>query len=197
MRLIVASEPESWCWAAERSPGALLCFNARPDSQHFDDGDLISPGMRWPRCMPADSLQRHLPPPSLPPPCLSHQPAPFLAEAHTSLCIGPDFDSYHGRPLLVSDGLNDSIYLIKYRSCRGMLRMGLGSGKGEWSVCVCVVRSGVFQWRNNVIISSQENNIITTQQCTSNQLEWKKQPKNLANLFCKCLRFNKSYITGE
>ena len=165
MGLIVASEPESWCGAAERSPGALLCFNARPDSQHFDDGDLISPGMRWPRCMPADSLQRHLPPlPPPPPPCLSHQPAPFIAEAHPSLRIGPDFDSYHGRPLLVSDGLNDSIYLIKYRSCGGMLRMGLGSDKGEWSVCVCVLRSGVFQWRKkcNYLLRRKQNNHSTT-----------------------------------
>lgn len=44
---------------------------------------------------------------------------PFFAEAHTSLHVGPNFDSNHWRPLLVSDGLNDSIYPIK---CRGQQR---------------------------------------------------------------------------
>lgn len=94
----------------------------------------------------ANPLPRE-PPPQ--PPCLGHQPAPFMAEAHTSLHIEPKFDCYHGRPLLVSDGLNDSIYLIKYRGGRGMLRMGLGSDREGWSVCVCGVEVVVFYSKKN------------------------------------------------
>lgn len=78
----------------------------------------------------------HITPP--PAPCLSHQTAPFITEAPVSLHIGPDFDSYHGGPLLVSDRLNDSIYPIKCEDGRSMLGMGLGFGRGEWSVYVCV-----------------------------------------------------------
>lgn len=143
MGLIVISEPESWCWEREGSPGALLCFSAWPDSQHFVDGDLIRPGMEWPQCMPADSLQCQLllkPPHE---PRYDHLPAwaisrsPFITEACTSLHIGPSFGCYRGRWLLVSDGLNDSIYLIKYSSGRGMLGMGLVSEKGGWRVYIC------------------------------------------------------------
>lgn len=75
----------------------------------------------------------HKPPP--PPPSLSRQPAPFIAEALMSFHIGLDFDSYHGRPLLVSDRLNDSIYLIKYRDGSGMLRMRSGFSRREWGMC--------------------------------------------------------------
>lgn len=138
MGLIVPSEPESWCWGGEGSPGALLCFSAWPDSQHFADGDLIRPGMEWPQCMPADSLQRQLllnPHPHPRDPRYDHLPAgavscsPFITEAWMSLHIGSTFGCYHGRRLLVSDGLNDSIYLIKYSSEGGMLGMGLVSEK--------------------------------------------------------------------
>lgn len=130
MGLIVTSEPESWCWGGEGSPGALLCFSAWPDSQHFADGDLIRPGMERPQCMPADSLQRQLllnPHPHR----YDHFPAwsvscsPFITEPCMSLHIGPTFGCYRCRRLLLSDGLNDSIYLIKYSSRGGMLGMGL------------------------------------------------------------------------
>lgn len=84
-------------------------------------------------------------PPPLPPPCSSLQPPPPLtAEARMSLHIGPGFGCYGGRRLLVSDGLNDSIYLIKYSSGRGMLRMGLVSDGGRGGVCASV---GHLAWK--------------------------------------------------
>lgn len=99
----------------------------------------------------------HKPPP--PPPSLSHQPAPFIAEALTSFHIRPDFDSYHGRPLLVSDRLNDSIYLIKYRDGRGMLRMRSGFGRGEWSMGVFGVGGLFFSFLDlaDILSSSMYN----------------------------------------
>lgn len=63
---------------------------------------------------------------------------PFITEAWTSLHVEPSLGCYCGRRLLVSDGLNDSIYLIKYSSGRGMLGMGLVSEKKRgWRVCIC------------------------------------------------------------
>lgn len=75
-------------------------------------------------------------PPTPPPPHTHTTPlepsgGPFIKEAHASLHIGPNFDSYHGRPLLMSDGLNDSIHPIKYRR-RWYVR------NGTRRVCVCV-----------------------------------------------------------
>lgn len=60
-----------------------------------------------------------------------------------SLHIGPSFGCYRGRRLLVSDGLNDSIYLIKYSGGRGMLGMGLVSEKGGDGGCA----SAGLLWR--------------------------------------------------
>ena len=79
--------------------------------------------------MPADSLQRHLPPSAQPPASttlLEPSGGPFIKEAHTSLHIGPNLDFYHVGPLLVSDGLNDSIYPIKYRRQRWYAWNGIG-----------------------------------------------------------------------
>ncbi|CAB1439023.1 unnamed protein product, partial [Pleuronectes platessa] len=72
----------------------------------------------------ATSLPPHSPPASttlLEPPV-----GPFIKEAHTSLHIGPNLDFYHVGPLLVSDGLNDSIYPIKYRRQRWYAWNGIG-----------------------------------------------------------------------
>lgn len=91
-------------------------------------------------------------PPKPPPPLktlasttpLEPSGGPFIKEAHTSLHIGPNFDSYHGRPLLVSDGLNDSICPIKYKGC-WYARNGTGLWqRGVECVCVSVVGGGVF-----------------------------------------------------
>lgn len=174
MGLIVTSQVESWCWEGEASPGALLCFSAWPDSQHFADGDLIRPGKEWPQCMPADSLQcqRLLKPPPFPPRPPLRPPSwlghwlllPFITEAWTSLHVEPSLGCYSGRRLLVSDGLNDSIYLIKYSSGRGMLGMGLVSEKRRgWRACICgasmVKKSAALQeskywfypWKSQII----------------------------------------------
>lgn len=136
-----------------RSPPLFQCMAWQPAFRWW------GPNKAWHGVTPVHACwQPPLPaPPETTPqqphdPRYNHLPAwaiscsPFITEACMSLCIGHSFGYYHGRWLLVSDGLNDSIYLIKYSSGRGMLGMGLVSKTGG-GVCVS---AGLLWWKKTL-----------------------------------------------